>query len=1068
MAFGQRCNHQSFQTSSCLYSSVTSSTLGVIGYSSVCHFLPFLFALLQLADRQIRPTMASTQWKIIPDLSVNSIEYISFFKSRKFFAVDDSGSTAGFIIKKEREFVDRVRCAQDISGDDTVALWGWSCDIPTKNFEEPSWRGDHGGTDPDNILNQPEALKSIRQSDVWFLVTDGGVGDGSVHRLANLAHEYNILSVPIIFVIVERCGPTPEKTDISVGISFFAGAQDTLILFKDVGTGNIYVIAAKGCFKSLSGSESVQNLESWDNLPKFTSEVELMNRFKALEIELPQAGSRPDLPSGVSLGPEWEEANEGPTWVDLDRLLQAGRLPDNDLVELLSEEAFNNLAVAYKTRRRTQELRSFVLAQKTTEQIAPQLEDVSGARSIIAELGQTSVTGDERKLLQEQLRQAHVKNREHYHDALDKFATSAEMQAARKRNGLVDAAMRTLSSIEAASFNAEILSRRSNRARRAEFVTTDSNVAVVNLDLEGPAYKGYCLICCGEDEVMSICLKQLDAEHIDDNTTDFALNFPFAAGSSAKNVNMVSSQNVCFQCARLAPSGISIFKEQLKAIIPAVSYEGPNKKYINEQLYLALTTGLATGAAGIAQIFMAILEEVLRTKTWAGAGLDDSAIPAVEEKEAFQRKKTFQWMLDQLLQHTRTRKTFNELGDWVEFPHALEWAAEDFKAKGLASFVVTYPAAGFSKILSFGERTSTFAPDVIRRMKTSKAVYSVAAKYLTAMQKAIHSGDHSQQWKQKYLEVIYKEFNANMIPQDLGQISIVRDEKIFQTRLAACLGEPEQRSESRATEEDTASVMRKIQVILFWLIYNQTTHCTAQRFFSNVGQREHLASAVLDASLTVPESECRSLLLSIFARESANLINASETASHESRVPFSNPFGASVMHCGIESCGAAFCDTDMQDFSPQGIQRLRDARAKHLVDAFGILGRFETSSTGLPEPTAAGKPPKSIHVNLHIGIARTWAEHSREERRAIIEDAEAREAFVVEVRRKICEQRRGDVFRSKIDENVRSVLPSFFSIIALALRLEGKSDQDITIYEHDFARNRVEDKVRWELRAMGR
>src|SRR5207248_1242238 len=113
-------------------------------------------------------------------------------------------------------------------------------------------------------------------------------------------------------------------------------------------------------------------------------------------------------------------------------------------------------------------------------------------------------------------------------------------------NQIVDAAMRALASIEAASFNAEILDRRSNRARRAEMVSSDNSVPIANLDLEGPACRGYCLVCCGDDEIMSICLKELDAESKDDNTTDFALNFPLAAGASAKNVNMISSQNVCF------------------------------------------------------------------------------------------------------------------------------------------------------------------------------------------------------------------------------------------------------------------------------------------------------------------------------------------------------------------------------------------------------------------------------------------------------------------------------------------------------------------------------------------
>ncbi|KAL5114799.1 hypothetical protein ACEQ8H_007292 [Pleosporales sp. CAS-2024a] len=94
---------------------------------------------------------------------------------------------------------------------------------------------------------------------------------------------------------------------------------------------------------------------------------------------------------------------------------------------------------------------------------------------------------------------------------------------------------------------------------------------------------------------MSMCFKELaEPDKAEDNTTDFALNFPLAAGAALKNVDVVSSQHICFQRALLAPAGESIYREPLVAVIPALQYHGSNKKYINEQLYLALTARLAT------------------------------------------------------------------------------------------------------------------------------------------------------------------------------------------------------------------------------------------------------------------------------------------------------------------------------------------------------------------------------------------------------------------------------------------------------------------------------------------
>jgi hypothetical protein len=226
---------------------------------------------------------------------------------------------------------------------------------------------------------------------------------------------------------------------------------------------------------------------------------------------------------------------------------------------------------------------------------------------------------------------------------------------------------------------------------------------------------------------------------------------------------------------------------------------------------------------------------------------------------------------------------------------------------------------------------------------------------------------------------------------------------------------------------------------------------------------------VLDANLSVPESAIRPLLLSIFTKEGAQFIDPAVATLHiNTLIPFKNPFGASVLQCGAEACGEPFYTTDLIDSTPKDIENIRLARTQHLVKVFGIQGRFEKSGTGLPEPSSKGKPPSSTHTNMHIGIARTWAELSREKRKAVVQGGEERGAFVADVRKRICKQGRGDVFKRDIDKDVMGVLPSFFDILGLALRVDGKSDEDVTVYEHDFDQNKMEAKVRWELEVMRR
>ncbi|KAF9694491.1 hypothetical protein EKO04_007541 [Ascochyta lentis] len=1004
-------------------------------------------------------------WKIAPANSEKSkLEYTPFLECRKFFAVDDSGSTAGTVLRQERAFVDAFRESHSNAAD-AISLWGSRCDTPTTWFDSVNWDSGHLGTNPDQILKNGAALRTIRKADVWFLLTDGEIWDADVHQLANLAHESEILNVPLVFVITGSRGSSPGTANISVGISFFASSHDTLILFKETQTGKIYVIAAKGCFAELGGSTAAQELTSWVDLPIFETEADFFMHCKKSSIKVIRSETREKSTGGVSLGSTWEEQHGGPVKVELDTLLGSGILSDTDAVKLLAEEAFDALAIACKTRRRIPELRAFVQSQKV-EQVAPKLEDRHGAAAIIAKMADATTSVEDRRHLQVRLREAHAANRRDYQRTVTEFAGSTAEQALRKRNQLADAALRSLASLEAASYNADIISRRSNRARRAEIVSSTPAVDMANLDLDAPSCRGYCLICCGEDEIMSICFKEVDSEDTEDNTSDFALNFPLAAGASAKNVNRVSSQNICFQCAILGPAGMSIYKERLTAIIPAVQYDGSNKKYINDQLYSGLTARLATGAAGIAQLFMAILQKVMQTKSWAGAGMNASQAFADERHEAAQRRKTFQWMLDQLIMNTYTRETFNETGEWVRFPEALSWVAKDFKSNGLASFAVTYPLAGIGSLIALGQHTGSFPEDIVNQLKATKELHSVTSKYLADLQTALQqkSANEHSRWKQTYLELIYREFNGPLVPVDHGEASILDDVETFKQRLTVCLTRTSTGSDP-GSGVDTM-VMRKIQVLVFWLLFNQRGHCTAQTFFTRIRHDQDLAPAVLDPNLSVPTTSYHQILLSIFAKHDADFINPTQADSHNTLIPFANPFGASVLRCGVTSCNQPFCDTTTlhaQTLTSEAIEAIRRACTKHLIAIFGIRGRFERSDTGLPERATAGQPPSSIHTNLHMTIVRHWAEQAQDVRRAVVCGGAARVQFVEGVRGRLCNEGRGDIFSAQMERDTEALLPSFFEAIAEALKREGRSAEHVAVYCHDFARTRLEHKVAYEL-----
>jgi len=138
------------------------------------------------------------------------------------------------------------------------------------------------------------------------------------------------------------------------------------------------------------------------------------------------------------------------------------------------------------------------------------------------------------------------------------------------------------------------------------------HLAALDLSDEINGFRGTCTICCGENQITSIVLKRLDT--VEKNITDFALNFPLTAAQGEQNADMISSQCICFQCTLLCLG--SIYQEDIAATIPTIEYRDVNKKCIDHQLALAITAGLATGASGIAQLFMAILDRTLTPKVW--------------------------------------------------------------------------------------------------------------------------------------------------------------------------------------------------------------------------------------------------------------------------------------------------------------------------------------------------------------------------------------------------------------------------------------------------------------------
>ena len=180
------------------------------------------------------------------------------------------------------------------------------------------------------------------------LLTDGVVDTSQVNELAKLADTMDFIQVPVVFLISGCLFSAPENTDISVGIPFFASAQEALILFKDYMSGQIFVVDAKGAFEPLKTTQTERKLGHgdllpWNLLPVNHNEVAFCNACAELGVDFehdPEQRTR----KSISLGPQWASAI-GNALINVSKLLEQGHLAISDLQNLLRDEAINQLAL---------------------------------------------------------------------------------------------------------------------------------------------------------------------------------------------------------------------------------------------------------------------------------------------------------------------------------------------------------------------------------------------------------------------------------------------------------------------------------------------------------------------------------------------------------------------------------------------------------------------------------------------------------------------------------------------------------------------------------------------------
>jgi len=93
----------------------------------------------------------------------------------------------------------------------------------------------------------------------------------------------------------------------------------------------------------------------------------------------------------------------------------------------------------------------------------------------------------------------------------------------------------------------------------------------------------------------------------------------------------------------------------------------------------------------------------------------------------------------------------------------------------------------FMHLMTFGRKSGTFSGELINSVKISKVLHSLISAFLA---KLLKEGSDELAWRQPFLETTYKEFNADIVPRDLGgPQSLVSVAEQFWQRLCTCLSQ---------------------------------------------------------------------------------------------------------------------------------------------------------------------------------------------------------------------------------------------------------------------------------------
>lgn len=195
-------------------------------------------------------------------------------------AIDTSGSTYGRTLEVELDAIQQISRLYGPNNPNLLSVLPWNhttidspITLPRDSRDLRSVKSD-GGTQPVSLYRNEKYFKCLQDSSVWFLFTDGQIAMSDVESFSSRTKTLGLHGTACVIVIYGRAFKPPGDEDITVGVSVYAHAPDSMLLYHDYVSNKLYILQALGCFGILlppgQSNPPLDRTTTWHNLPQTT------------------------------------------------------------------------------------------------------------------------------------------------------------------------------------------------------------------------------------------------------------------------------------------------------------------------------------------------------------------------------------------------------------------------------------------------------------------------------------------------------------------------------------------------------------------------------------------------------------------------------------------------------------------------------------------------------------------------------------------------------------------------------------------------------------------------------